>query len=45
LRSLIASFLAGYRALDVDCEDGSGSDFFKFHATFYGPMLGLNFKW
>lgn len=40
-----ASFLAGYRALDVDYEDGSGSDYFKFDAAFHGPMLGLNFTW
>ena len=39
------SFLAGYRALDVDYEDGSGNDYLKFDATFHGPMLGLNFKW
>jgi len=40
-----ASFLAGYRALDVNYEDGSGTNYFKFDATFYGPILGVNFKW
>ncbi len=40
-----ASFIAGYRALDVDYEDGSGQDYFKFDATIYGPVIGLNFKW
>lgn len=40
-----ASFLAGYRALDIDYEDGSGTDFFKFDATAHGPLLGVNFKW
>ncbi len=39
------SFLAGYRALDIDYEDGTGNDYFKFDATVYGPLLGLNFKW
>jgi len=39
------SFLAGHRALDVDYEDGKGSDYLKFYATFHGPMRGLNFKW
>lgn len=40
-----ASFLAGYRALDVNYETGSGSDYFKFDATIHGPVLGINFKW
>jgi hypothetical protein len=39
------SFLAGYRALNIDYEDGSGNDFFKFDATVHGPLLGVNFKW
>jgi hypothetical protein len=39
------SFLAGYRVLDVDYEDGSGNDYFKFDATVHGPLLGVNFKW
>ncbi len=40
-----ASFIAGYRALDVDYEDGSGQNYFKFDATIHGPVIGLNFKW
>lgn len=40
-----ASFLAGYRALYMDYEDGSGKDFFNFDATIHGPVIGLNFKW
>lgn len=40
-----ASFLAGYRALDVKYETGSGNDYFKFDATIHGPILGINFKW
>jgi hypothetical protein len=40
-----ASFIAGYRALDLDYEDGSGLDYFKFDATIHGPVVGVNFKW
>ena len=40
-----ASFIAGYRALDIDYEDGSGQNYFKFDATIHGPVIGLNFKW
>ncbi len=40
-----ASFIAGYRALGEDYEDGSGIDYFNFDATIHGPVLGLNFKW
>ena len=40
-----ASFIAGYRALDVDYEDGSGSNYFNFDARIHGPVVGLNFKW
>lgn len=40
-----ASFIAGYRALDVDYEDGNGQDSFKLDATIHGPVIGLNFKW
>lgn len=39
------SFLAGYRALDVDYEDGIGRDYFRLDATIHGPLLGVNFKW
>lgn len=39
------SFLAGYRALDINYEDGSGNDYFNFDATIHGPMLGVNFRW
>jgi hypothetical protein len=40
-----ASFIAGYRALYVDYEDGSGLDRFKFDATVHGPVFGVVFKW
>lgn len=40
-----ASFIAGYRALYVDYEDGSGRDYFNFDATIHGPVFGLKFNW
>jgi len=40
-----ASFLAGYRILDMDYEEGSGADYFRYDVSTAGPMLGLNFKW
>lgn len=41
------AFLAGYRAVGMDYEDGSqrSKDYFKFDATVHGPVLGINFKW
>ena len=39
------SFLAGYRAIYQDYEDGSGPDLFRFDATMHGPLLGVNFRW
>ena len=39
------SFLAGYRALYQDYEDGSRADLFRFKATMHGPLIGINFRW
>ena len=39
------SFLLGYRALDMDYEEGSGKDYFNFDATIHGPVIGLNINW
>ena len=39
------SLLFGYRYMDVDYEDGSGADLFKYDVSMYGPILGLNFIW
>ena len=39
------SFGAGYRALDQDYEDGEGRDRYKWDATMYGPIAGINFRW
>jgi len=38
------SFLLGYRALDVDYEDGEGADRFKFDTVSQGPVLGLRIR-
>lgn len=39
------SLLFGYRYMDIDYEDGSGADLFKYDMTMHGPLLGLNFVW
>ena len=39
------SLLFGYRYMDVDYEDGSGTDLFKYDVTMNGPLLGVNFVW
>ncbi|MBW1817507.1 MAG: hypothetical protein JRJ60_10130, partial [Deltaproteobacteria bacterium] len=39
------SFIAGYRALDMDYESGSGLDAFKYDVLMHGPVLGINFRW
>ena len=36
-----ASFVAGYRALDQDFEDGSGANKFAYDVTTHGPVFGL----
>jgi hypothetical protein len=42
--SRVVSFLAGYRALYVDYESGSGTDKFKFNTWMYGPAIGIGFR-
>ena len=39
------SFLAGYRALYQDYENGSNENYFNYDATVHGPLLGLIFRW
>jgi hypothetical protein len=39
------SFIFGYRYMDIDYEDGSGSDLFEYDITMKGPVLGVNFVW
>jgi hypothetical protein len=38
------SMWLGYRALDVDYDEGSGADLFEFDVTMSGPIVGLNFQ-
>lgn len=38
------SILLGYRLLDVDYEDGSGADYFKFDTISQGPVVGVRFQ-
>jgi hypothetical protein len=40
-----AGFIAGYRALDQDYEDGTGLNRFKYDMRLAGPVLALNFVW
>ena len=39
------SLLFGYRYMDVDYEDGSGADLFKYDMIIHGPVFGVNFSW
>ncbi len=39
------SLAFGYRFLDVDYEDGSGADLFRFDAQLSGPIVGINISW
>ena len=39
------SLLFGYRYMDIDFEDGSGADLFRYDVSMHGPLLGLNFVW
>ncbi len=39
------SLLFGYRYMNVDYEDGSGADLFKYDMTIHGPVFGFNFFW
>lgn len=34
----------GYRALYMDYEEGSGTSYFSYDATYYGPMIGLGYR-
>lgn len=39
------SFIAGYRILDLDYEEGSGAKYFRYDVRSQGPLVGVNFKW
>jgi hypothetical protein len=42
--SRVVSLWAGYRALYVDYESGSGTDKFVFDTWMYGPAIGIGFR-
>jgi hypothetical protein len=42
--SRVISLWAGYRALYVDMESGSGTDEFKLDAWMYGPAIAMGFR-
>jgi len=42
--SRVVSLLAGYRALYVDYESGSGTNKFAFDTWMYGPSIGMLFR-
>ena len=41
------SFVAGYRAIYQDYEEGSkgSKNYYNFDATMHGPVFGVNFRW
>ncbi len=39
------SFIAGYRVLDIDYEEGSGAQYFQYDVRSQGPLIGVNFSW
>ncbi len=39
------SFIAGYRVLDIDYEEGSGAQYFQYDVRSQGPLVGVNFRW
>jgi hypothetical protein len=40
----MVSLLAGYRALSVDYESGSGNSKFVRDVTMHGPAVGVTFR-
>ena len=40
-----AQILAGYRAVGIDYETGSGQTRFVYDVTLSGPVIGINFRW
>ncbi len=39
-----ATLWLGYRAMDVDYEEGRGANLFEFDVTMSGPIVGVNFR-
>ena len=42
--SRVVSIILGYRAIDFDYEDGSGTDYFRYEMLISGPQLGVAFS-
>ena len=40
----LVSIIVGYRAIDIDYEEGSGSDLFRYDVLTSGPQLGVAFS-
>jgi hypothetical protein len=40
----LVSVVVGYRALDMDYEDGSGDDLFRYDVLTAGPQIGVAFR-
>ena len=40
----LVSVVAGFRAFDVDYEDGSGADLFRYDVLTSGPQIGVTFR-
>ncbi len=40
----LVSVIVGYRALDMDYEDGSGDDLFRYDVLTAGPQIGVAFR-
>lgn len=39
------SFIAGYRILDIDYDQGFGPTYFRYNVQSAGPLVGVNFRW
>ena len=39
------SFIAGYRVLDMDYDQGFGPTYFRYNVKSAGPLVGVNFRW
>ena len=39
------SLVGGYRYMDIDYDQGTGADRFKYDMSMYGPILGVNITW
>ena len=42
--SKVVSIILGYRAIDMDSEDGSGRDLFRYDMLIAGPQIGVAFS-